>query len=320
MDIGELKPGDVLLFSGEKGSFISQAIMLLTGAPVSHAAIAYSDPSKIVEETPPAVRLSVAAERFEGRTIYVNRLEPGAESLEPVLSAATEYLNDDEPYAMSNLYLVGLLMLYKRFTPSTPVRKVMIKILKKLTAGIIDYVNQKKAPGKLPMVCSQFVYQCYEDAGSDFRLQILHPVLMMAPEAGVDCASTLDRVIRRFRSDRSEAFRSQVLRATGPGVAAVSDQSEEALMRELVDALRATDPDGAGEAEDELVPAVSQFAQAAYAATTGTKLETAAVPMTMRIGASPDALNFLKAEEAYFVTPADLLDRCSNLTRVGTIP
>ena len=51
MDIKDLKPGDVLLFSGEKGSFISEAIMFLTNSPVSHAALVYSDPANIVEET-----------------------------------------------------------------------------------------------------------------------------------------------------------------------------------------------------------------------------------------------------------------------------
>lgn len=38
--IADLEPGDVLLFSPEKGSLISDAIVLLTGADVSHAALA----------------------------------------------------------------------------------------------------------------------------------------------------------------------------------------------------------------------------------------------------------------------------------------
>ena len=37
MNINDLKAGDILLFSPEKGSFISWAITYLTDAPVSHA-------------------------------------------------------------------------------------------------------------------------------------------------------------------------------------------------------------------------------------------------------------------------------------------
>lgn len=69
-------PGDVLLFSGEKGSYISEAIMFLTNAPVSHAAIAYNPSSSVVEETPPAVQTNPAAKRFDGRKITVMRLDP----------------------------------------------------------------------------------------------------------------------------------------------------------------------------------------------------------------------------------------------------
>lgn len=66
MDIKDSKPGDVLLFSGEKCSFISEAIMFLTNSPVSHATLAYTDPGNIVEETPPAVKVHPASKRFEG--------------------------------------------------------------------------------------------------------------------------------------------------------------------------------------------------------------------------------------------------------------
>ncbi len=41
MNINDLKAGDILLFSPEKGSFISWAITYLTDAPVSHAAMFY---------------------------------------------------------------------------------------------------------------------------------------------------------------------------------------------------------------------------------------------------------------------------------------
>jgi hypothetical protein len=318
MDINDLKPGDVLLFSGEKGSSISEAIMFLTNSPVSHAALVYSDPNEVVEETPPSVQVNPAKKRFEGRTIYVNRLKKQPASLAPVIEAATRYVNNDEPYAMSNLYLVGLLLIYKRFTPSTPVQKAMSKILKRLAAKIIDYINKQKSPGKLPMVCSQFVYQCFEDAGGDYRIQIQRPVLALAATTPSQ-PSVLDLTIQRIKQDRSPSFRSSLAAVGQAEVGREPGESDEELAAELLQALRAETAEGAG-LEDELVLAVTQFCHAAHASITEQSLQPEVLLRASQVGAAPDALGFFKSEEAYFVTPADLLDRTDNLTRVGTIP
>ena len=319
MDINDLKPGDVLLFSGEKGSFISEAIMFLTNSPVSHAALVYSDPSTIVEETPPAVQVNPAKTRFEGRTIYVNRLKKEPTSLSPVIGAATGYVNDDEPYAMSNLYLVGLLLIYKKFTVSTPVQKAMIKILKRLTAHIIDYINRHKTPGKLPMVCSQFVYQCFEDAGGEYKLRIQNPVLALAAGTAQP-PSVLDLTIQRIKQDRTPAFRSSLSAAAQAEVTGAPEGSDEELAAELLKALRAEKAAEAAGLEDDLVLSVTQFCHAAHASITVRTLQPEALLRANQLGAAPDALSYFKSEEAYFVTPADLLDHSDSLTRVGTIP
>ncbi len=100
MNINDLKAGDILLFSPEKGSFISWAITYLTDAPVSHAAMFYEEKSQsIIEETPPQVAINHAAERFEGREIYVRRLNSKEDlPLSPVIEKAQNYLNNAEPY------------------------------------------------------------------------------------------------------------------------------------------------------------------------------------------------------------------------------
>jgi len=65
---------------------------------------------------------------------------------------------------------------------------------------------------------------------------------------------------------------------------------------------------------------VTQFCSAAHASITNRALEPEALLQANRLGAAPDALSFFKSEQAYFVTPEDLLDHTDNLTRVGTIP
>ncbi|MCP4214213.1 MAG: hypothetical protein GY765_06130 [bacterium] len=54
--IKDLKPADILLFSGVERDFISEAIMFLTDSIVSHAGMSYKEYDKIVDAVPPAVR------------------------------------------------------------------------------------------------------------------------------------------------------------------------------------------------------------------------------------------------------------------------
>jgi hypothetical protein len=322
MDINDLKPGDVLLFSGEKGSFISEAIMFLSNAPVSHAAMAYSPSNTIVEETPPAVQTNPAAMRFESRKITVMRHKPPQASYVPVLKAATCYLNNQEPYAKSNLYLVGMLLIYRKFTPDTLAQRVIIKLLKKLTAAIIDYYNEHKNPGKLPMVCSQFVYQCYEDAGTAYKLKIENGVLLTAAEGMPPVASLLDQAIYRVRNDTTPGFRDFIAANTGMALMAPEEQSDEELANELLQAFRAAAPlsaEAAEPLEDELVLAIQNFSQAVHLARTGLETPADELVQANSLRMASTSMAQLKAEEAYFVAPGDLLQHCTNLTWVGEI-
>ncbi len=319
MDIKDLQPGDVLLFSGEKGSYISEAIMWLTGAPVSHAAMAYTPSSKLIEETPPAVRVAEDAERFVERTITVMRHTPARSDYTPVLNAATGYLNDKAPYANANLYLVGILLLYRKFAPDTLLQRVIIKILKKLAASLITYFNEHKYPGKLPMVCSQFVFQCYEDAGNDYRLRIQGGVLGVAATAVAP--NLLDQAIARVRSDSSQEFHD-VLASVGVALAAEAMESDEALAEELLQALQAAPTltaEVSAELDAEMVSAIHEFAQALYTVRTGAAAEGNELLQANALGIASNAMAMLKSEEAYFVSPADLLLHCPDLSKAGVI-
>ncbi|NIM48047.1 MAG: hypothetical protein GTN78_00590 [Gemmatimonadales bacterium] len=324
MNIEDLKPADILVFSGEKGSLVSEIIMLLTGAPVSHAAMVFREPQEIVEETPPAVAVHKAVERFQGRKIYVNRLVSGPTDIGPVLDAAQSYVNEEEPYAMSNLYLVGLLLVYQRFTPNTLTKRVMIRILKKLTAKILHRIHEHETPGKQPMVCSQFVYQCFEDAGGPYHLDLRDALLAMRPlmvsaEGGPasEDESTLDRVMRRVEEEGSPQLEERLLRASVQPASTAPDESEEELLAELRDALQSVEAPVSPEPEDDVIAVISRFAQAVHATHPESGPEVRL--MATRGGVSLPALRFLHSQQAVFVTPADLLDGCKNLTRIGTI-
>ena len=304
MTIDDLRSGDVLLFSPEEGSWISEAIVLLTGANVSHAALAYRPSATLVEATPPAVREAPAATRFPGRTITVRRPDP-ARPIDPVLDAATKYLDAAEPYPMPDLYLVGMLMLYSRLAPHTIAGRLTLRIFEVLAASVIKYVNDRKYPGKTPMVCSQFVFQCFQDAGPDHALRI-EGGLLGATASLLDHAFAHPPVATLAASEASAE-----LIPIGP-------ELEEALGWELLAELKKAGRESLGAApasppahDPALVAAVHRFAAAVHLASHASAPAAAA-------GDPVAGLRLLAAQRACFVTPADLL-RSPSLTDVGTI-
>ena len=294
MDVRDLKAGDVLLFSAEEGSWISKAITTLTDAPVSHAAMTYQIPTKLIEETPPAVRVADATIRFPGRTVHVMRLNKPLDDFKPVMDVAAKYLNGEAPYAMTNLYLLGILLLYKKFTPNNTTQKATLRILKRLTAMLIDAINQSKYPDKHPMICSQFVFECYQEAGKAYRLTINHGNLQSESTR----ASLLERA---FKHTRQEAHLKSMTEDSA---------SDEELAKELFESMNDEAMLASGTVSEDLLDAIHDFAQAIHALSQELDLEKADPKQGIAI---------LQAQSAMFVTPGDLLQHCPELSHIGEI-
>lgn len=321
-DIDQLQIADILLFSGEEDR-TSQAIMWLTNSKVTHAAL-YRGQGEIIEETSPNVKIYKLNSdgRFHGREMYINRLNKKQFYTEPVINAATTYLNNITPYAYSNLYLLGLILLYKKFSPNFLTKRVMIKIYKKLAAYIIEFINQHKSPGKLPMVCSQFVFQCYEDAGEDYHLKLGKASLRESLLVNKNNLTMVEQVISYVQLS-SLAIEAPNWTDVDLEIQSILSQTEEELAQELLEALQSNEVATTDEIDDELAVAVHKFGEAAYLAES--KAENSRPVMLEKsnelardLKISP-GLSFLKIKEAYFVTPEDLLNNCDNLVQVGVI-
>jgi hypothetical protein len=163
LELGDIHPNDILLFSPVEKDATSQLIALLTNIPlrpkVSHAALCYVNTTgheTIIEETPPQVQINPAKKRFENRTIYV--LRPIVAPIDSPIKFAKEYFDKKIPFAESELYMIGLLLIYKKFSPTSEAQRYIIQFFKMLIEKL------KKHPNQHPMFCSQFVAQCYEDA------------------------------------------------------------------------------------------------------------------------------------------------------------
>lgn len=308
MNIDELKQGDVLLFSPEKGSFISWAITFLTNSNVSHAAMFFNEDDKtIIEETPPQVAVNKADERFKERTIYVKRLKSSL-TMTPVINQSKTYLNNKEPYDDVGLYMVGILLLYKKFTPDTLQQRTIIKILKKITSAVTKYINKYKYPDKTPMVCSQFVAQCYAGAGNEYELIIENGTLDAVAEP---TESILDQVL--------DIVKNQKVRSTQPLLMATNDigiweqESSEHLCKELQSVMTSKAQNATDELSDEFIDAVAQFSYIHHIVSSGI---TKADP---NLCEAHHFLQKLHDDENMFTFPADLMDHCTNLEQVGTI-
>ncbi|NIP42816.1 MAG: hypothetical protein GWN61_11880, partial [candidate division Zixibacteria bacterium] len=255
-------------------------------------------------ETLPAIRESDARARFKGNTIHVVRLDDRPESMDSVLDAARGYLNDKEPYGIGNLVLLGLILIYQRFTLHSDMQGVIIKLLKLITNEVIKIIDKYAYDGKQPMVCSQLVFQCYEDGGH--KLEIPDPIVSKALSAeAAQFPSLLDRAIQKVGSGKLPELSFLSGKEYLPEGKSAGDQFEElcCLILKLL---------GKGEGQEispDLSFAVRDFAIAVYAAKTG-------MPVTEIMPGK--AFDFLKYNESNFVTPGDLL-RCSNASQVGEI-
>jgi hypothetical protein len=253
-----------------------------------------------------------------------------------VLDAGESYLDEGEPYAMSNLYTVGMILLFRKFTPNSWQQKAMISAFKYLAGEVLEFINQRKSPGKTPMICSQFVFQCFKDAGEAYHLVIPEPLLQIpSPGEPSPVPSLLDQVDAHIRSgEAGELSERPVILG-----AEVSVDSEDEILQQLLDAFQPLDGERdtalEGEAiydrdtlesasdgnqlQADLVLAVNAFAERVSESKTGQPAPPGALQLALQTGNAPSALTLLQAEESTFVTPADLFNRCINLEQVGEI-
>lgn len=186
----ELVTGDILLFSYVKDDLESKLIALLSQSDVSHAAMVYEDTTKIIEEVPDYATINELQERIIDRTITVMRLK-GIKEGSKVTDIAKKYVDKNTPYAMMSLPFIGVYLLCKDITCDIRFQKFICKIVKLGLEGLIGMIYREDIGGTLPMVCSQYVYHCYKEAGQDYEIQL-----------NTNQNSVLNRVKKILQTDR----------------------------------------------------------------------------------------------------------------------
>ena len=303
----DLKPGDILLLSA-KDDFVSTIISIFTNSEVTHTAIVAGDTRYMYECTAPVACCTALSERHN-RDIYVRRLSDAALPPDPVVAYAKKYVDDKQPYAYADMIFIGICLLTKGCVPKLAVShpNLIIEIMKIACYTVEKWINTKKHPGQLPMVCSQMAFNAYANAAltvdSGYKIHIdnesepIQNLLTMVLDS-LHAQNTTDLLL-----SETEDFSCED-----------PYQAAEPIFQKMIEAYQeeqnsdAISPVCKEPINDKLLPYVLKFAKHILTAL-GIDCKDNAVLIT----------ETLLDMQGAFVTPDDLCYHAENLTSIGCI-
>lgn len=328
MKKNELCAGDVILFPPHKGDFIAQAIAFLTDGEVNHAAICYPEKGELmIAES--ILKDGLVINPFQEHInaeypLRVCRMK-GQSDMKPVLLAVQKYIEEKNAYPNFNLGLLGVLLLFKKFAPHTWKNKVVYSFAVLVAGELMQLVRKRKYAGKHPMSCSQFVAQCFTDAGigydlkfdtlvADFEVVEKHDVMTCSQnnDSGISPVEMLEI------EDNSTYTAAYKLPADNIAELIISDKEKMALTTEFINAVN--DKTTVTRAANLSVESISSSAIKQVMA------NIAFAIYELQTGVSTTDLNkvltYIKSSTArnFFVSPQDLLVNCKgSLEHIGNL-
>jgi hypothetical protein len=317
LNVSKLKAGDIMTFDGERdeqGNLdpLSHLIMILTDSEVSHGGL-------FIQENPPAMadaalsglHAHLVADKGDPlRPVHICRLKMADQlDLTPVIEAAEKYLKDDLVYPMPDLILLGMILVYKNVSHVSLKQKVIIGLLKIITAKIKSILEDKKYEGKHPMICSEFVYQCYLDASkkdprlklilknADLQLSLRHRTSITLLDHYIDYRFSQ----QKFFASNEEPIEKSLFENVNEDI----EENESQLIQMAIKGIH--DKDRLFGENESLSLAVQNFLIA--------EQELRGKP----IHSFKSLIDNAKEQQAFFVTPNDLLCHISNADNLGKL-
>ncbi|MEG1574856.1 MAG: hypothetical protein RR341_07290, partial [Bacteroidales bacterium] len=118
--LNDLQVGDLLLFLAPEDSWLSQAIALLTDSSVSHAALLSQmghEKCVIAEATIGGLRYTPLSAVEYPYIFRYNNIS--SEQQKELLRTVQMYMEEGNDYGYADLFLLGFLLLYKKFSKKT---------------------------------------------------------------------------------------------------------------------------------------------------------------------------------------------------------
>jgi hypothetical protein len=332
--IDSLSAADIFLY--RSNTLIGKAIRLLDDAEVSHAGLLV-DSNTVGEALMNGglQRQSLADSIDDCEWVAVRRLANPPPTMQPVLYVANKYLDKGERYAYGQILLLAGICLLRRTEANSP-------LVRRLAKAAIDkaaaFVARCQSNGKQPMICSEFVYRCYDRAVegdsdpytievAEFRTAESRPRLLgWRRRKQADAAPSAippDSLLGRLQAEHGDLTTAleppKIMKAAAPPI--VSDIELDLLIEAylaessggLPKAAARTMEAGPEVTMDDLRRSVAGFAAALHATTKGSVRGGAG-----EFKAVPTLANTLEDFSADFVTPGDLF-RSSSLATIGTL-
>ena len=310
-DPHDLAPGDVLLYRG--ASDLSAAIRFFDGSEVSHASV-HLGRGQIAEALGTGLaRRGLAASLADADWTLVLRLKDPPTQMTPVRKRALRFVAEGHRYAYEQIVLLAFLCLTRRLPAAPALRSFVRGVLDAAAAALAKQV----AAGSEPMICSEFVYRCYDEAvhrpddaysiviehGGSARGRARSARSTAASRPGVHPQSLLGTLQRAPGSARANRAAMES-RTPPPTVRDLEKQFSKYLMQ-VRSGVRAPAPT----LEDpKLAAATVRFAAAFAPAAAGARQRRR----------SSSTIETLFATAADFVTPGDLL-RSESLITLGRL-
>jgi len=330
MRIEELQAGDVLLYSSR--TLIGKMIRKLDGTEVTHAGIALGNENvgEALMVGKPGIHSNPISTSFQGTDwVAVHRLLDRKLNRQPIMDVADRYIAQGNRYAYAEILLVATICLTRKLN-------LQDSLLGRIAWGTMNKANQYiatlTAHGKEPMICSEFVFRCYDeadDADDDpYSLEINSQSGTMtrrmssrrmrrrgysAPAANsapnVHPESLLGKMVQQpQRLERATM-------AAAPGVAP-ADQISDAELHSLIEAY----VDGPRLVRGMAATAAPEVSQQEIEEAAANYAASLLISDQVRYGApmSGSPASRVVAAVADFVTPGDLL-KSSSLVSVGRV-
>lgn len=302
--VSELKAGDILLLEPSEDK-ISKIIAWVTRSAVSHTALSCG-PGKstgtVIEETPPSAIEATILNRT-ARTAYVMRLNPENSSCQPVMDIAARYVRNQLPYARAQLPFIGLYCITNNILGDTGLQGIITKLVKLAMGILMELEDAVIYNGREAMMCSQFAYHCYKEAGAEYEIHI----------KGNTGFRLIDQIMEAIQKD-PDGYNSRIFAVNGEN-RVVTDESVDEAVSELYEALskNQTDPRllTAKELPDSIIIEITRFC-----------IQFVKTFLEDADKSREDAVYYLtKLEDMreYFISPCDLFENTLNLTCIGTV-
>ncbi|AOT72041.1 hypothetical protein [Geosporobacter ferrireducens] len=191
-----LIPGDVLLCRGE--GWLSDLIVLFDGGTYSHAAI-YAGKEEGTHCIIHATRKGMLKMPLEVLSCEIfadafrfnknnHKLGDDGYPYKSVINVGQQYVDEKTKYAFDHLVLLAILGI----TREIPLDSTSKKIIRSILDNAAAYSFRLLDKGTIPMVCSELVYRCFDEAdpGKKYQLSI----------EGLTLQSLKDNLARDFLS------------------------------------------------------------------------------------------------------------------------